>query len=169
VWFPAAIAALVAVAPFRAHGQATIQLVPIVSSGLVRPLFLTTAGDGSGRLFIVEQEGRIRVWSGGALRPRPFLDLTDRVLAGGERGLLGLAFHPQFGANGRFFVDYTRQPDGATVVSEFHAASRANVADPAERKLLTVAQPFANHNGGMLAFGPGGSLFISMGDGGLRG
>ena len=132
-------------------------------------MFVTTANDRSGRLFIVEQAGRIRIWAGGSLRQRPFLDLGARVLAGGERGLLGLAFHPQFAANRRFFVNYTRRPDGATVVAEFRASEDGGVALPGERRLLTVPQPFANHNGGMLAFGPGGRLFIGLGDGGGAG
>jgi glucose/arabinose dehydrogenase len=92
------------------------------------------------------------------------------VLAGGERGLLGLAFHPQFALNRRLFVDYTRQPDGATVVSEFTASpDRSAVLAGSERVLMVIPQPFENHNGGMLAFGPGGRLFIGMGDGGGAG
>ncbi len=144
-------------------------MAPIINSGLAAPLFVTTANDGSGRLFIVEQAGRIRTWAGGSLRQRPFLDLAARVLAGGERGLLGLVFHPQFAANRRFFVNYTRRPDGATIVSEFRASEDGSVALPGERRLLIVPQPFANHNGGMLAFGPGGALFIGLGDGGSAG
>ena len=98
----------------------------------------------------------------------PFLDIHERVLSGDERGLLGLAFHPDYAANGRLFVDYTRMPDGATVVSEFHAADGA--ADPAsERVLLTIPQPFENHNGGMVAFDATGDLLIGMGDGGDAG
>lgn len=165
----AMVAALVAFAPVRAYGQAPIALAPIIGTGLVAPVFVANANDGSGRLFIVEQGGRIRVWAAGALRSRPFLDLTGRVLAGGERGLLGLAFHPQFSTNRRFFVNYTRQPDGATVVSEFRASDDGSVGLPGERRLLLVPQPFANHNGGMLAFGPGGALFIGLGDGGSAG
>jgi glucose/arabinose dehydrogenase len=159
----------VAVAPPPAHAQ-TISLVPVVSTGLEAPLFITHAGDGSGRLFILERAGRVRVLVGGTLLERPFLDIAGRVLAGDERGLLGLAFHPRFGANGRFFVNYTRQPDGATVVSKFRASTDPNVALPStEQELLTVFQPYANHNGGMLAFGPGGRLFIGLGDGGSSG
>ena len=109
VWRTGALTVLVAFAPSPGHGQSAIRLVPIISAGLARPLFLTHAGDGSRRLFIVEQDGRIRIRSGGTLRQSPFLDLTDRVLTGNERGLLGLAFHPQFRTNGRFFVNYTRR------------------------------------------------------------
>jgi glucose/arabinose dehydrogenase len=131
---------------------------------------VTHAGDGSGRLFVVEQAGRIRIVESGAVLEPPFLDLKNLVKSGGERGLLGLAFHPDFATNRRFFVDYTREPDGATVIAEHHAGTdSANRADPLGRVLLTVAQPFSNHNGGMLAFGPDGDLYIGLGDGGSGG
>jgi glucose/arabinose dehydrogenase len=146
--------------------QSAIDL-ELVVDGLERPVFVGHAGDGSGRLFVLEQAGRIRIVEDGELRRRPFLDLTDRVRSGGERGLLGLAFHPDFASNRRFFVDYTRQPDGATVVAEFRATrANPNRARPIQRRLLRVAQPFSNHNGGMLAFGPDGHLYIALGDGG---
>jgi len=145
----------------------TIQLEPVVTAGLDRPLYVTHAHDGSNRLFIVEQPGRIKVLQPGATSAATFLDITSLVLSGGERGLLGLAFHPQFPTNGRFFVDYTRRPDGATVVAEYGVSSSdPNVADPRETVLLTIPQPFENHNGGMIAFGPDGFLYIGMGDGG---
>jgi glucose/arabinose dehydrogenase len=165
----AVLVSQVAVAPSNAEAQTSIRLVPVVSTGLAAPVFITHAGDGSGRLFILEQSGRIRILAGEALVRRPFLDIADRVLAGGERGLLGLAFHPQYRTNGRFFVNYTRQRDGATVVSEFRVSTAPNVALQAERVLLTVPQPFANHNGGMLAFGPDNYLYIGLGDGGSAG
>lgn len=163
------VAALAMLAPSAARAQAAISLAPLVAGGLDRPLYVTTANDNSGRLFIVEQAGRIRVLRRGVLEARPFLDITSRVLDGGERGLLGLAFHPRFASNGRFFVNYTREPDGATVVAEMRASEDRRVALGGERRLLTVPQPASNHNGGMLAFGPGGSLFIAMGDGGGAG
>lgn len=145
-----------------------IILRPIVEQGLTHPLYLTHAGDGTGRLYVVEQAGAIRTVINHALHTVPFLDIRERVLSGGERGLLGLAFHPRFSDNGRLFVNYTRHPDGATVISEFRA--RNERADPhSERVLLTVAQPYANHNGGMLAFGPDGFLYIALGDGGAAG
>ena len=145
---------------------AAITLEPVVT-GLASPVFVTHAGDGSGRLFIVQQGGQVLVLNAGATSPTTFLSITGRVLSGGERGLLGLAFHPQYETNRRFFVNYTRQTDGATVIAEYHAsAADPNVADPAEIVLLTIAQPFANHNGGMIAFGPDGFLYIGMGDGG---
>src|SRR5262249_10063960 len=102
-----------------------------------------------------------------AAAPTVFLDITSRVLLGSEQGLLGLTFHPRFEGNGRFFVNYTRLPDGATVVAEYHvSATDPNVAATDEKTLLVIAQPFANHNGGMVEFGPDGYLYIGMGDGG---
>ncbi len=158
---------IVAGAAARAEPGIELQLV---ADGLAQPLFVTHAGDGSGRLFVVEQGGRILVLEDGALLEEPFLDLDDQVQSGSERGLLGLAFDPDFATSGRFFVDYTRAPDGATVIAEFHAsAASPNRADPDGRVLLTVDQPFANHNGGMLAFGPDGDLYIGLGDGGSAG
>ena len=135
-----------------------VSLVPLLS-GLAQPVFLTNSKDGTNRLFIVEQAGRIRVLQPGAATATLFLDLTSRVLAGGERGLLGLAFHPQFSTNRRLYVNYTRRPDGATVVAEYRDGVE-------QRILLTVPQPYENHNGGMIEFGPDGYLYIGMGDGG---
>jgi glucose/arabinose dehydrogenase len=145
--------------------------VELVVDGLDAPTGVTSADDGSGRLFVNEQAGKVRLVSaGGALRPQPFVDLSSRIRSGGERGLLGLAFHPGFATNRRLFVDYTRAEDGATVVSELRASADGSQADPAsERILLVVPQPFANHNGGQLAFGPDGDLYIGLGDGGSGG
>jgi hypothetical protein len=143
-----------------------IVLEPVVA-GLVEPVYVTHARDGSGRLFVVEQPGRIKVLVPGAAAPRVFLDLAARVRAGGEQGLLGLAFHPAYAANGRFFVNYTRAPDGATVIAEYRVSpGDPNVASATERPLLVVPQPFANHNGGMVEFGSDGLLYVGMGDGG---
>ena len=142
---------------------------PLITKGLTQPLYLTHAGDGSGRLFVVEQVGRIRILTQGRLQPISFLDISDVVLAGGERGLLGLAFHPNYARSGRFFVSYTRRPDGATVVAEYRRGSTPDQADRQERIVLVVPQPFANHNGGMIAFGPDRALYIGRGDGGGRG
>lgn len=146
-----------------------VTLAPMVTKGLENPVFLTHAGDGSTRLFVVEQPGRIRVLEGPALLPAPFLDITKLVLFGGERGLLGLAFHPDYRHNGRFFVNYTRNPDGATVVAEYRRGPTATSASQEERILLIVPQPYPNHNGGMVAFGPDGYLYIGLGDGGSKG
>jgi glucose/arabinose dehydrogenase len=153
----------------RASEAPAIDLVPVVTHGLRSPLFLTHAGDGSGHLFIVEQAGTIQVVVQGVLQDKPFLDITKRVLSGGERGLLGLAFHPDYRRNGRFFVNYTRQRDGATVLAEYHRDGQTLQALPDERVLMTVPQPFANHNGGMVAFGPDGFLYVGRGDGGSKG
>jgi glucose/arabinose dehydrogenase len=160
--------ALVTACGAAAKAQQTIRLEPVVD-GLVRPVFLTHAEDGSGRLFVVEQEGFILVLGAGGLEEEPFLDLSQKVLCCGERGLLGLAFHPSFPDDRRLFVNYTRRPDGATVVSEFRLRQNGRPNPGSERVLLTIAQPFSNHNGGMIAFGLGGLLFIGMGDGGSGG
>jgi len=142
-----------------------------VTNGLDAPIGIVAAGDGSGRLFILERAGRIRVVEAdGSLRPEPFVDLSARILSGGERGLLGLAFHPDFAANGRLFVHYSRAGDGATVLAELHANAARTSADPdSQRVLLTQTQPYANHNGGQLAFGPDGYLYLGLGDGGSGG
>ena len=137
------------------------------AEGLDKPVFVTGDGSGSDRLYAVEQPGRIRVLSAdGDVRDEPFLDITDRVTAGGEQGLLGLAFHPDYAANGRFFVDYTRAEDGATVIAEFLGGDETAVDPATERVLLVIPQPFPNHNGGMLAFDRQGMLLVGMGDGG---
>ena len=146
-----------------------VDLVPIVAKGIQSPLYLTHAGDGSGQLFVVEQPGTIRVIVQGILQNKPFLDITNRVLSGGERGLLGLAFHPKHRQNGRFFVNYTRRDDGATVLAEYRRQGLSLQASTEERTLMVVPQPYANHNGGMVTFGPDGFLYIGRGDGGSGG
>src|SRR3970282_2073322 len=116
-------------------------------TGLSSPLYVTHAHDGTNRLFIVEQPGRILVLQPGAGTATVFLDIMSKVHSGGERGLLGLAFHPNYAFNRRFFVNYTRQPDGATVVAEYRAsAANPNIADTAETGLFTVLQPLEQHN-----------------------
>lgn len=133
------------------------------------PTAVTNAGDGSGRLFVLERIGRIRIVNpDGTVSPQPFLDITPRVLSGYlEQGLLGVAFHPRYLVTGRFFVAYTRQPDGANVIAEFRVSTSADAADPAsERVLMAIPDPAVNHNGGALVFGPDGNLFIALGDGG---
>jgi len=140
----------------------------MIISGLQRPVDLQP--DGSGRLFVIEKSGRIRIIQNDQLIETPFLDITDRVGSGGnEQGLLGLAFHPQYAQNGRFFVNYTDKL-GDTVLARFQVSSDPNVADPnSEVKILGVDQPFANHNGGGLVFGPDGFLYAGLGDGGSQG
>jgi glucose/arabinose dehydrogenase len=141
-----------------------------IATGLATPVDVQVAPGDRSRLFVVEQTGRIRiVRAGGAVAATPFLDIASRVGTGGERGLLGLAFHPAFAQNGRFFVNYTDR-DGDTHIAEFRAGAGMDTADPStERLVLFVAQPFANHNGGALAFGPDGMLYIALGDGGSGG
>ena len=143
-----------------------IVLRPVLAN-LESPVFVTHAPDGTNRLFVVERAGRIKVLAPGAAEPTLFLDIMPRVLAGDEQGLLGLGFHPRYAVNGRFFVNYTRQPDGATIIAEYRVSpGNGDVAHPDERPLLVIPQPFANHNGGMVAFGPDGFLYIGTGDGG---
>ncbi|MGZ8432516.1 MAG: PQQ-dependent sugar dehydrogenase [Candidatus Deferrimicrobiaceae bacterium] len=146
-----------------------------VAGGFVLPVHVTHAGDGSGRIFVVEQAGRIRILDNGVVLPTSFLDLASmnppRLIAGGEQGLLSVAFPPGFAAKRYFYVNYTRAPDGASVVALYRvSAGDANSADPAtEEIVLIIPQPFPNHNGGQLAFGPDGYLYIGMGDGGSGG
>lgn len=139
-----------------------------VARNLSKPVFITHSGDNNGRLFIVEQGGRIKVLRQGVVRSTPFLNLSGKVSSGSERGLLGLAFHPQYGLNGKFYVNYTNG-GGDTIIAEYFRSSDANIANPTGRILLTIDQPYSNHNGGMLAFGPDGYLYIGMGDGGSSG
>jgi glucose/arabinose dehydrogenase len=139
-----------------------------VATGLQRPLYLTAPAN-DGRLFIVEQPGRIRIVKDGQLLPQPFLDISSRVSSGGERGLLGLAFHPSYADNGVFFVNYTDN-SGDTRVERYTRGDNPDVADPGSGALvLAVDQPFGNHNGGQVLFGPDGMLYIPLGDGGSGG
>ena len=149
----------------------TLRLETILT-GLDRPILYRPSPDSTKRMFIVEQTGRIKVQQPGSSTASVFIDLSSKILVptstGDERGLLGLTFHPQFATNGRFYVDYTRAGDGTTIIAEY----TLNPSDPnqgniaSERVLLTIPQPFANHNGGMVEFGPDGNLYIGMGDGG---
>src|SRR6185369_10024218 len=132
---------------FRAQSNLALALAPVVS-GVISPVCITHAGDGTGRLFIVEQPGRIRVLQNNVLAAVPFLDIRPLVSFGGERGLLSVAFHPNFRMNRRFFVNYTAsRPNLKTIIAEYQAsASNPNVADTGERVLLEIDQPFDNHN-----------------------
>lgn len=157
--------------PRNANGSVLpqIDLVP-VTDGLTDPVHIANANDGSNRLFVIEQAGLIRVVEQGTLLPTPMLDIVDRVECCGERGLLSVAFPPGYADKGYFYVDYTRAPDGATVVSRFRITDDPNVADAgSEEVLLVIEQPYGNHNGGQLLFGPDGYLYVFTGDGGSAG
>ena len=137
--------------------------------GFDNPVHITHADDGSQRLFVVEQEGRIRIVKNQTLLGTPFLDIAARVSCCGERGLLSVAFPPNYANKGYFYVNYTNN-DGDTVVARYRVTSDPDVANPnSEEIILTVEQPFSNHNGGQLAFGPDGYFYIGMGDGGSSG
>ena len=141
-------------------------------TGLTNPVDIQQPADGTQRLFVVEQAGTVRIIQGGMLLATPFLDIRSSVTSGGEMGLLGLAFHPNYSQNRRFFVSYTRTVSGQlqSVIAEYEtSAADPNVAGAAERVLLTVDQPFENHNGGQIQFGPDGFLYIGYGDGGAGG
>jgi len=141
----------------------------LVADGLDLPVHVSAPPGGVDRLFVVEQRGRIRVIDHGALRADPFLDISGQVSCCGERGLLSVAFHPRFADNGWLFVDYTRA-NGDTVIARFQAdPDRQHASADSRHVLLTVAQPFPNHNGGQLAFGPDGDLYAGLGDGGSGG
>jgi glucose/arabinose dehydrogenase len=141
------------------------------ATGFSSPVAIVNAGDD--RLFVVQRGGAIRiVQPNGTVLPTNFLTLTSStVLSGGERGLLGLAFHPNYVNNGFFYVNYTRAGDGATVIARYSVdTNNPNIANPNSAQiLLTIPQPFSNHNGGSLVFGPDGFLYIGMGDGGSGG
>jgi uncharacterized protein (TIGR03437 family) len=140
-----------------------------IASGVVSPSDIQSANDGSERMFFVQQNGLIRIYRNGQLIARPFLDITAKTRASGERGLLGLAFPPGFAQSQRFYVDYT-DLNGDTVIAQYRVTPDRDVADStSEIVLLKITQPFANHNGGQVRFGPDGYLYIGMGDGGSGG
>jgi glucose/arabinose dehydrogenase len=176
---PLALAAVLVAPPPRAEAQTTCPTIETQAAvtGLSSPLFVTHAGDGTNRLFVVERPGTVKVVQPGQSTGTVFLTIpAAKILAGDERGLLGLAFSPDFETNRRFFVSYTRKDDGAIVLAEYLATNPANPANQTASPSATNATEIvhlviphpdeANHNGGMLAFGPGGYLFMSVGDGG---
>ena len=148
----------------------TLKLVPVVTSGLSSPVYLTAPTGDTARLFVVEQSGQIRIVQHGQLLPTAFLDIHSRLVSGGEQGLLSVAFHPNYGAYGFFYVNYT-DLNGDTRVERYTvSAADSNLADTTTHKLiLFVPQPYTNHNGGLVMFGPDGMLYIGMGDGGSGG
>jgi glucose/arabinose dehydrogenase len=143
-----------------------LRLTPVVT-GLAEPLYVTHAGDDSGRLFVVERGGLVRIARNGVLNATAFLDARALIRTNGtEQGLLGLAFAPDYAVSGRFYVNYT-DIDGDTVIARYRVSSNPDAADPASRQtMLAYDQPFENHNGGWLGFGPDGFLYIASGDGG---
>jgi glucose/arabinose dehydrogenase len=160
-----AVAAIAALFATTAAAQAQFQL-ELVTDDLSQPLFVT-APAGDPRLFVVEQGGAIRIIEGGTLSEGPFLNIRDLISLGGERGLLGLAFHPDYASNGRFYVNYTDRRGDTRVVGYTVSSDDPNRADPdSAEELLFVDQPRSNHNGGWIAFGPDGLLYVGMGDGG---
>ena len=154
---------------FTVYSSRGVELTTVkVAGGFSEPLFLTTPAGDSARLFIVEQNSAtIRIIKNGAVLAAPFLNIDSKASSGGERGLLGLAFHPNYASNGYFYVNYTDN-SGNTVIARYKVSANPDVADPSsEQIMMTVTQPFSNHNGGMLAFSPNDDyLYIGMGDGG---
>ena len=168
------VLACLALSPFLMPGASLAEVrgglaVEVVARGLTAPLYVT-APPNDARLFVVEQAGRVLIIEDGGVRERPFLDISARLRFGGERGLLSLAFHPDYARNGYFFVNYSEKVNGATRVERYRVSEDADRADPASARLiLRVEQPYSNHNGGHILFGPDGMLYIAMGDGGSGG
>src|SRR6266850_407020 len=158
--------AIIIAAPRSSAASVTTQMV---ANNLPYLVDIQHPGDGSGRLFLVLQTGRIMVYDGTQVLATPFLDISNLVSFGGEQGLLGLAFHPHYSNNGFFFVNYT-DTSGNTVIARYVVSAAADVADPdSATTLLTVTQPYSNHNGGQIRFGPDGFLYVALGDGGSGG
>jgi glucose/arabinose dehydrogenase len=175
----AATPALAATAALMADGAST-SLAPAafdptaftlslttLRKGFTQPIFATNAGDGTNRVYVVEKVGRIKVLSAAGGYLSTLLDISSRVSRGGEQGLLGLAFHPDYASNHKYYVDYTDR-SGDTIIVEYRSSANG-LSTVGGRVLLTIAQPYSNHNGGMLAFGQDGLLYIGMGDGGSAG
>ena len=141
--------------------SSSLRLVP-VARGLASPVLATQAPGEPGRVYVVEQPGRIRIVERGRVRARPFLDIRSLVAYGGEQGLLGLAFSPQYARDRTFYVNYTTRPDGATKVVRYRARNGRALPGSAEQ-ILRIDQPYANHNGGNVVFGPDGKLWVGKG------
>lgn len=142
-----------------------------IASGFIAPVQITHAGDGSNRLFVVEKGGVVKIISNGFVLAAPFLNISELVSKGGEQGLLGIAFPPNFKSKGYFYVDYTnRKGVGDTVVARYSLTANPNIANSqTSTTILNITQPFTNHNGGQIIFGQDGFLYIGTGDGGFRG
>lgn len=161
-------ALLLSLSPSRSQTQLTMVRV---ASGFRVLTYVTTAPGDRERIFVTERDsGLVRISRNGTTNPTPFLDVGSRIIAGGERGLLGLAFHPNYQQNGYVYVSYTRAGDGASILERFQR-STPDVADPNSGTVMygPVAQPNTNHNGGGIQFGPDGYLYVGLGDGGFGG
>ncbi len=158
--------------PFFLFGQSATLSSKLIADGFKKPLFVTSHPEDANLLYVVEQGGRIKIINNGKAAVTPFLDIDKRVVnpnrPGDERGLLGFAFHPNYAKNGKFYVNYMNN-DGYTVVSEFSVKSNKKADHTSERILFDLEQPYRNHNGGHMEFGPDGYLYISIGDGGKAG
>ena len=171
---PEAVSAETSFLPIVRHDKLPLTLpdsieLTKVADGYWNPVYLTHAGDS--RLFVVERAGRIYIIENGAKLPTPFLDIRSKVNdSSSERGLLSMAFHPDYATNGRFYVYYTFGSDGDVMISSFNVSADPNVANAAsESTVITIDQPYWNHNGGQLKFGPDGYLYVGLGDGGGQG
>lgn len=165
------MAAAVALGAFAANANAVELVLVQHAAGFTEPIDIQNAGDGSGRLFVVQQNGRIRIINSDAsVEGTDFLNLSttglNRVFNSGERGLLGLAFHPDYENNGEFFVHYSELVTGDTIIARYTVSANPNIANTTEEIILEVDQPQGNHNGGTIAFGPDGYFYILLGDGG---
>ncbi|MBK8845419.1 MAG: PQQ-dependent sugar dehydrogenase [Bacteroidetes bacterium] len=156
------------------HPNITVSL-NLIASGLQSPVGMATANDGTNRLFVMEQSGQIRIIKNGVILEKPFLDISQKLdnlsIGYSEKGLLGLAFHPNYKTNGRFFIYYSapssiNESNHKSVIAEYSVSANANVAQTTERIILEIEQPESNHNGGTLVFGKDGLLYIASGDGG---
>jgi glucose/arabinose dehydrogenase len=163
---------LIVILSFVLQAEETSLSSTLVADGFKKPLFVTSHPENSKFLYVVEQAGKIIIINNGEKLDEPFLDITDRVVRpgrpGDERGLLGFAFHPDYAKNKKFYVNYIND-DGFTIVSEFSAQSNLKANSSSERTVFNLKQPYSNHNGGHMQFGPDNYLYISIGDGGKRG
>jgi glucose/arabinose dehydrogenase len=166
-------AGLIAASPLidrTALAQADAFALSTFAQGFERPVFMADPNDGTGRMFVIEQGGHIHIVQDGEILPDPLLDLSDQVSGGAEQGLLGLALHPEFVDNSILFIDYTDVDGNTQVVRYTISEDDPNLLDPDSAEVvISVEQPARNHNGGMLAFGPDGYLYIALGDGGRQG